>query len=99
MSVYTGKLSVEGDEFKLEAERLIVRCTEVAFHLSGADAEGGTYSIEGKATSRNATSLSQGTGILYVSEDLPVKYKHIVDDGRASFCPLKASNGHGGLCR
>ena len=82
MTAYTGELSVEGDEFTLEAERLIVRDTEVAFHLSGAD-EDGTFSIEGKATSRNATSMAQGTRVWYESEDLPVIYKRYAAQDKA----------------
>ena len=82
MKAYIGELSVEGDEFTLEAERLIVRDKEVAFYLTGADGDG-TFSIEGKATSRNATSESQGTGVWYVSEDLPVKYEHYAAQDKA----------------
>ena len=82
IAAYTGELSVEGDEFTLEAKRLIVRDTEVAFNLFGAD-DDGPFSIEGKATSRNATSVSQGTRVWYESEDLPVIYKHYAAQDRA----------------
>ena len=80
---YTGELFVEGDEFALEAERLVVSDTEVSFHLTGVDYEYGAFSIEGKATSRNATSVSQGTRVWYESEDWPVIYKHYAAQDKA----------------
>lgn len=82
MAAYTGELSVEGDEFTLEAERLIVSDTEVAFHLIGVDGDG-PFWIEGEATSQNATSVSQGTRVWYESEDLPVIYKHFAGQYKA----------------
>ena len=62
---YNGELSVENDDFRLEAERLTVGNGEVAFHLKGGDSEG-TYSVEGRST-----MSSDGR---YVSERLPVRY-------------------------
>ena len=62
---YNGELSVENDDFRLEAERLIVGNGEVAFHLKGGDSEG-AYSVEGQST-----ISSDGR---YVSGRIPVKY-------------------------
>lgn len=83
MTTYKGELSVEGDEFALEAERLIVSDTEMSFHLIGKDYDYGRFSIDGKATSRNATSVSQRTSVWYVSEVLPVKYEQYADQDKA----------------
>ena len=47
----------------------------MSFHLTGVDYEYGPFAIEGKATSRNATSVLQRTSVWYVSEALPVKYE------------------------
>lgn len=84
---YKGELSVEDGVFTLEAEQLIVRdanihekVKKVAFRLTGRDPKYGTFSIDGKATSRNAIAESQGTGVRYISEYLPVVYKDYPED-------------------
>lgn len=69
---YNGELSVENDDFRLEAERLIVGDGEVVFHLKGGDSEG-AYSVEGRST-----RTSDGR---YVSARLPVRYtQYAVED-------------------
>ena len=61
-TAYSGTFTVEGDAFLLNAKRLIVRDTEVAFELSGKDEEFGQFTIEG--TSRETILGRYESGIL-----------------------------------
>lgn len=72
MIAYMGDLEVEGAEFSLRADRMIVREDEIAFELSG-NCRSGDFRIDGVAYKQ-----SEGD---YVSIPLPVIYIDYPDSG------------------
>ena len=65
MSIYSGFFDVENNDFKLKAERFIIRENEVAFHFEGSDESGG-FEIEGTAIKKNDG--------FYFASNLDLKY-------------------------
>lgn len=64
---YSGNLDIEDHEFELFAERLIIRTTEIAFVLYGAD-QYGDFRVEGNAVeNRNGTWLSNYVTVNYLN--------------------------------
>lgn len=63
---YSGELEVQGGEFTLDADRLIVRNDGVAFKLSGVDRYFGSFKTTG-----TALHTTNGT---YVANDIKIHY-------------------------
>lgn len=58
---FKGELQIEPDEFTLDATRLIVHADKVSFDFSGADGNGGPFTVSATAQrTGNGTFLVQG---------------------------------------
>ena len=58
---FEGELHITPDEFTLEATRLIVHANKVSFEFSGADGNGGAFTVSAVAErTGNGTFLRQG---------------------------------------
>lgn len=75
MFAYTGVVEVQGGDFILDADRIIIRDGEIAFKFIGSD-EYGDFDAEGKAT-----LTSDGK---YISSRIKVNYSSFVSDDHAT---------------
>ena len=95
MSVYTGLIEVEDGDFELEANRLIIRGSDIAFELSGSD-EYGSFNIQGVAEkTKHGFHMAPKLNLnypQYVSEDTAsIKFNEIDTETKKGKCNIKGS--------
>ena len=72
---YSGQILIEDSDFTLEAQRFIVRESEISFSMEGYD-EYGQFNIEGVAVKTEAN--------VYWASNLILKYKQYINSDKAS---------------
>lgn len=99
---YSGELIVEGREFDLYAERIVIRDEELAFMFSGSD-ENGDFKAEGIAKlSINGSYVTYKIRVVYiafVSQDYAtIQFDEIKLTPKKLSCKVKGKWLEGGIC-